>query len=276
MVKVRFKHYREYLDQRILVNDTVMGLLAGSKLSEQLLSLSEGSTALLGDMYPGIQDINRFNLPVAKAREVLDDAENLLVILAVPQILALHEDLMIDMLGILGSSGQPSAAQMHEKFEEETGLSFPSEELALFHLIRLARNEHIHNGGVARPHFAQQISELPQEADDTWTEITDESFPVYKAGDPVILNNAFLVGTLAVTRRLASIANKHLAQVIPVPRWADLVVHEWSLGERKGNKNQQWRSIRGLAKRFYAAINIPENELEAAFERYLEYKTGSV
>src|SRR5699024_5380348 len=266
---IRFKHYRDYLSQRAVINDTVMGLLAGSKLSEQLLSLSEGSTALLGDIYPGIQDINRFNLPVAKAREVLDDAENLLIILAVPQILALHEDLMLEMLGISGSSQQTSAAQMHETFEEKTGRRFPSEELALFHLLRLARNEHIHNGGVTRAHFAQEISKLPSEADDTWTQITGEPFPVYKTGRLVSLNVPFLIGTLAVTSRLASIANTHLSHAIPVPRWADLVVQEWSLEKRKGNKNQQLRSIRGLARNFYSDIQITESELVAAFTRHL-------
>lgn len=276
MGKVHFKHYRDYLEQISLVNDTVMGLLAGSKLSEQLLSLSEGSTALLGDIYPGIQDINRFNLPVAKARDVLDDAENLLVILAVPQILALHESLMLDILGILGSNARPSAAQMHETFEDKTGLSFPSEELALFHLLRLARNEHIHNGGVTRAYFAKERRKLPSKANDTWIQITGESFPVYKTGDRVILNVPFLIGTLAVTRRLTSIANRHLSQVIPVPHWADLVVQEWSLERRTGNEQQQMRRIRGIARRFYSAIEISDSELEAAVARYFEEKTGSV
>ena len=276
MEKVHFKHYRDYLEQRSVVNDTVMGLLAGTKLSEQLLSLSEGSTALLGDIYPGIQDINRFNLPVAKARDILDDAENLLVVLAVPQILALHESLMLDILGILGSNARTSAAQMHETFEDKTGLSFPSEELALFHLLRLARNEHIHNGGVTRAHFAKAIRQLNSESDATWKSITGEPFPVYKTGDRVILNVPFLIGTLAVTRRLASIANRHLSQAISVPHWADLVVREWSLERRKGNEQQQLRRINGIARRFYSAIEIPKSELEAAFARYLEDKTGSV
>lgn len=276
MTEVMFKHYRDYIQQRIVVNDAVMGLLAGSKLSEQMLSLSEGSKRRLMDIYPAIPHIERFNLPVAKARTVLDDAENLLVALAVPQILALHESLMVDMLSLLniGSSRlQPS--NMHEIFEDETGLKFLPEELEMFHLIRLVRNMHIHNAGRAKSNLVEQREKLSSDAARNWEDTTGEFFPTYKVGELVTLSVAFLVGTLAITKRLATMANEHLQQVVPTSGWAELVSQEWKQEWKNGNKIQQLQRFRGIARHFYSVVKIPNQELEAAFESAFKSMQGT-
>lgn len=101
MKEVKYRQYRDYLQQRISTNDTMMGLLVGSKLASQTLTLTTGSRLRLKDIFPKVPHIERLNLTTEKAQDVLDNAEHLLGVLAVPQIMALHEDLMVGMLGLL-------------------------------------------------------------------------------------------------------------------------------------------------------------------------------
>lgn len=275
MPEIKYKQYRDYLQQRISTNDTMMGLLAGSKLASQTLTLTAGSSLRLKDIFPKVPHIARFNLTTEKAQSVLSNAEHLLGVLAVPQIMALHEDLMTGMLGLLEQnvpgSTRPNeritAANLHNKFEVATGTTFTPESFELFDLIRMARNEHIHNGGVVRQAFASAIAACAPTTLQIWEGITGEHFPSYKAADRVELGLPELIGTLALTKRLASEANEGLQRILAPSIWADLAAVDWKSSWVPGNDRQQARRIQGLARKYYSAVNISTSELTAAMQR---------
>lgn len=275
MAEVKYKQYRDYLSQRIATNDTVMGLLAGSKLASQALAITSGSELLLKDIFPQVPYIERFNLRTGKARDILEDAENLLVVLAVPQIMALHEDLITGMLDLLersvpGStnpSQRQNAENMHAKFEGAASTSFTSPTLALFQLVRMARNEHIHNGGVVGEYFAAEIAACDLASLQLWGDITGESFPAYQKGDKVELRLPALIGTLAITKRLATEANEGLQQSLSNTVWADLVAEDWKSPWIPGNERQQKKRILGIARMYYAAANVTDADVIAAQQR---------
>src|SRR6476620_2603363 len=98
MTEMKYQEYRRYLGQRQAVNSAIMGLLAGSKLAANTLSLMEGSSIVLGDAFPRVQHIGRFNLKSDAARQILEDAEAHLGSMALPYILAIHEDLQGNVL----------------------------------------------------------------------------------------------------------------------------------------------------------------------------------
>lgn len=98
---VHYLEYREWQRQRVQTNDTMIGLLAGSKLASQTLMLTAGSKLLMSDIFPDIEHVRRIILTTGKAREVLEDAEQLLGILAVRRVMALQEDLMVGRLELL-------------------------------------------------------------------------------------------------------------------------------------------------------------------------------
>ncbi len=253
----------------------MMGLLAGSKLASQTLKLTAGSQLLLSDIFPSVPHIRRFNLTTEKAQGVLDNAEDLLGILAVPQVMALQEDVMTGMLDLLEQniaglgniSTGARTVNIHEKFQDATRTSFTPESLELFHLVRKARNTHIHNGGRASQTLVDAISATNIVTLRTWENITKTPFPVYQVGDPVHLGLSELIGILALTKRLAEEANEILQRVLPASVWADLAVEHWLKTRKPGNSEQQFKQLLGLAKMNYMAVSLSEADLRAAQSR---------
>lgn len=275
MAIIHYLAYREHQRQRIQTNDTMMGLLAGSKLASQTLMLTSGSKLLMSDIFPRVEHVRRFNLTTDKAREVLENAEDLLGILAVPQVMALQEDLMVGMLALLQSNltglgdilQGAKAANVHERFSSATGESFTPESLSLFHLVRKARNTHIHSGGKADRALVNAIQATDAPTLEVWNSVTKTNFPAYSVGDRVELGLSELIGILAVTKRLSEEANTILQVTLPKSAWADIAVDDWLQSRKPGDENQQNKQLRGLAKFQYGPLNLSEEDLEAAKAR---------
>ncbi|WP_157411551.1 hypothetical protein [Actinoplanes rectilineatus] len=276
MAIVKYAQWRDYGQQRIQTNDTVMGLLAGSKLAAQTLNLTAGSTLTLSQIFPKVEHIARFNLRADRARQVLEEAEILLGILAVPQILALHEDLFQGMSSMLVTEGLMTVGQasgiktanMHERIQGVIpGAQFTPESLELFHLVRVARNTHIHSGGRADQTLINRIQSVPQGAFEVWDRITGEPFPPYSVGDPVRMGLHELLGILAITKRLAEEANGFLQSALPVSRWADMLVADWIQQRRPGNRAQMIKSALGLSRVNFGAIRFAASDIEDAMIR---------
>lgn len=276
MATVRYEQWRDHERQRVQTNDTVMGLLAGSKLAAQTLGLTAGSSLTLSDIFPRVEHIQRFNLRADRAREVLDDAEDLLGILAVPQILALHEDLLRGMGELLVLEGRMpasvasglKAANVHESIEASISPArFTRESVELFHLTRVARNTYIHSGGRANATLLTRSAGLSSAAHTLWRDITNESVPTYALGDTVRLGLTELIAALAVTKRLAEEANVMLQSAVARPRWADMLVAEWLPARKPGNRSQWIRKLRGLGRMNYAPLGLSDGDLDAALIR---------
>lgn len=251
-----------------------MGLLAGSRLASQTLILTEGSKLLLSDIFPNVEYIQRFNLTTESARQILDNADNLLGILAVPQILALQEDLlsgMIDLLEQYDTGGRKVKSRqmfsIHEEFEKFTGILFTPEHLYLFHFIRLARNTHIHSAGKCNKALSDKTSQVTKEARKYWEDVTKAPFPSYKIGEDVKLGVPEMIGILAITHRLSQEANEGLQEFLPESAWVNLAIDDWSQLKRPGDLNQQIRSLKGFTKHNYKAVNIDMNNLEIAYRK---------
>ena len=151
MSVIRYPHYRDYSAQRIEANKAVMAFLAGSQLARHALTLTQGSQRLLPEVFPNIPHISRFNLRSDLAMEVLTDAEAHLGAMAIPYLLAIHEDYITS--GVLDLLTQESRitrkavkdarlADMHELVDEatgDTGSTFAPEFLSIFHLLHVTR-----------------------------------------------------------------------------------------------------------------------------------------
>jgi hypothetical protein len=274
---VKYAHWREHEIQRVQTNDTVMGLLAGSKLAAQVLNLTAGSTLALSQIFPSVEHIERFNLRAERARQVLEEAENLLGILAVPQIIALHEDLFQGMSQLLVAEGLMTteqaesikAANMHSVFESAAAppRRFTPVSVELFHLIRVARNAHVHSGGRANSALLNRVQNVSTNALSAWRRITGESFSQYSPGAYVRLGLVELIGTLAVTQRLAEEANVMLQSAIPTSRWADMLIEDWAPNRKPGNRKQWLRKILGLARMNYGPVGFVAQDIEEALDR---------
>ena len=278
MTVARYPQYRDHERQRIQTNDTMMGLLAGSKLASQTLRLTEGSGLVLSQIFSRVEHIERFNLRTDKAREILDDAENLLGILAVPQVIGLQEDLLKGMLLLLATtpaeikqSEDVKAAFVHDRFESVAGPTFTAESVELFHLVRVARNTHIHAGGRADTKLINRYKKTSPEALAVWEHITGGSLPEYSKHDNVKLGLLELIGILALSKRLSEEANVALQSALPATAWCDLVVEDWLATKRTGNEKQVLRQLLGFARHGYAVLGLSDDDLLQAMDRARQY-----
>ncbi|NUU06772.1 hypothetical protein [Leifsonia sp. C5G2] len=275
MPVVAYREYRAYERQRIETNNAMMGLLAGSKLASQLLVLTDGASRPLSEIFPSIEHIERFNLRSDLARSVLDDAEDLLGILPVPQVLALHEHLFRSMLEVAAPGNSRlldnlGTSNIHERFAETVSAVFPSEALELFHYLRVARNSHIHTGGFTTKSLATRSAGLSRDAEALWNTVAGSPLRRYQVGDRVRIGISELTGALALTKRLAEVANVGLQGFLSRDQWADLLVEDWASEVRQGDITQKLRSLKGFAKMHgYRELSLTQEVLRSALERHL-------
>ncbi|MGV1009493.1 MAG: hypothetical protein ACOYBY_12895 [Dermatophilaceae bacterium] len=81
-------------------------LLVGSRLAAHTLSLTAGSTATLGQLFPAVDHIERFDMRSDVARDFLNNADHHIASVAVPYALATHEDFVKEMLALLKAEGR--------------------------------------------------------------------------------------------------------------------------------------------------------------------------
>lgn len=272
MRTVSYLSYRIHEHQRIQTNDTMMGLLVGSKLAAATLELTAGSAVTLSKMFPRVEHIRRFDHLTDKARAVLSDAEPLLGTMAVPFVMGLHEDLIVGMLKLINAEPNmrvpnlrnAKANNMHSMFEQASGVNFPGELTELFHLIRTMRNTHIHNGGRANAALQNQASGLSVHATATWKQITGEAAPLFSIGNEVRLGLPELIGCLAVTKRLAEAANVVLQTALRRQTWLGMLKADWTASvPPKGNPQQRLKNLTGYARVYYAPLSFTKAEIQA-------------
>lgn len=154
--EILFRKYRDYVANRIEVNNAMMALLAGSRLAAHTLSLTAGSTTTLAQVFPAVEHIERFNLRSDSARQLLADADQHIASVAIPYALATHEEFVLDMLEFLKAESrslmthgkQIKAWNMHSVLFETCGYAEPAEWMETFHVLREVRNSIIHAGGL--------------------------------------------------------------------------------------------------------------------------------
>ncbi|MFC8247478.1 hypothetical protein [Streptomyces chartreusis] len=274
---VHFPEYRAYEQDRIRASDAMMALLAGSRLAENTLRLTDGSTRLLPEIFPAVPHIRRMNLTTASARTLLANAEQHLSAMAVPYALAIHEDFVQTCFGLLIKAGQmttreasdTNASSMHRAFEQKVGRQLPRESLEQFHLIRKMRNAVIHAGGKPNQGLVNASNNLSSSALAQWMKVAGEH-PATRItlGVPVTFSHGELILTLAVTKRLAQEMNFSLRDSLPHAVWADVALEDFATEHPQLNHiSQRKRKLTGFIRTYYQALNLTEAEVASAIQR---------
>lgn len=267
---VQFPRHRLYDIQRVEANDAVMGLLAGSKLAESVLRLTEGSSHRLAELFPKVPHVNRLNLKTEHATHILSTAENHLGGLAIPYMLSIHEDYMAGLCEMLDAEGKKGHVKlkdvgpvnMHEWVEHACGSNFNAETLELFHLLRLTRNAQIHNGGrVHRALAAYMTKDLSAHARTIWERVAGIAFPTYSLDEELALSVFQLVGTFAISKRLAEEANDIVHMALSRETWLKICIDDWADFGKSGNPSQRLRHAKGFARMTYGSLSFTENEI---------------
>jgi hypothetical protein len=270
---VRYAEFRRLEAQRQEANNAIMALLAGSKLAINTLNLTEGAVVTLAEVFPSIPHIKRFNLQPNVARDLLEDAEQHLAIMAIPYVLALHEAYIKHCAALLrdesfmGKSAWDSlnAKTMHATFSNAAAQSFTPTASEAFELIRMWRNCHIHSGGMVNDECVAARAALSPEADAEWTRMTGVEVPNSRLGNRVQLGEPELRGTLAVTNILMREANHMLQLRLPSTRWARMAVTEFvEQSPLPAFSSDRLKALKALIKRYYSAVALRDAEIMSA------------
>ncbi|MFE6678590.1 hypothetical protein [Streptomyces sp. NPDC057729] len=277
MTIVHFPEYRAYDQERVRASDAMMALLAGSRLAENTLRLTDGSTRLLPEIFPAVPHIRRMNLTTANARSLLSQAERHLGAMAVPYALAIHEDYVKTCFGLLLKDGQigtaeirgADASSMHRLFEQKVGKQLPGDSIEQYHLIRRMRNAVIHAGGKPKQGLVTAANSLSPRALAQWVKVAGESPATrVKLGVPVTFSHGELVLALAVTKRISQEMNFALRGSLSRNTWADVALEDFTAEHpRLVHIAQRKRKLVGFLRSYYQALNLTEAEATAAMQR---------
>jgi hypothetical protein len=270
---VRFLAYRQHEAARVEASNAMMAFLAGANMSAHLLQLTSGSKHLLGEVFPQVPHIGRFNLTSDAARAILLDAESHLGGMAVPYALAIHEDFLRTCLDLLRRAGlctgrdtRPSMKEIHGKIEQATGQPFDAVSMAQFQVMRCLRNAIVHaNGRAGTELFAEFLPRWTPEVERGWVKIAKRSPLELTDDERVDLRHGELILTLAVTRKLARQANAMLVTALPRDLWINLLIEDGvASGKVDGNHTRRERDLRSLARLHYEPIAFTRAEISIA------------
>jgi hypothetical protein len=274
---IQFPEFRLYEKMRKEVNDSIMGLMAGAGLASHLLHPMVKADVPLATIFPEINEVARFNLSIAQAQLILENSGTHVARMALPYLLALHEDLLGACLHLLAKEKlitlkkalSTSASRAHTVIEVATGQKFPVDSLAQFHVLREMRNCLVHKGGIADARLVETVNDLSRGAVAGWKKQTAKTPRNLKEGDSVCISTGEIVLALAVTKKLARCANTIAADSLSRTTWVDVAledIQEFGPGI-PANKDERFRKVQGYVRHYYSAAGITQQDLEAGLIR---------
>ena len=272
MPEVKFAAYRQYLEQRQLVNSAVMALLAGSQLAMHTLQLTQGSERTMSEIFPRVPHIERFNLKTETATTLLDDAEAHLSAMAIPYIIAIQESLFETFESMLVASGATvprkkgsitSPVWIVKRYWESIGQTLDKPSWLIFEMLIELRHDITHRAGDVGTKLMDKVKALTPEAISLWERMAGKPFPTFVLDDKHVLDHADMVVCLAVVKFLAKEGNEIMQDCYQRSRWlADFVQDVATVQGLSGNLLQKTRGSRSFARLNYAPLAFTTKEIE--------------
>lgn len=260
-----------------------MALLSGSRLAAHTLQLTVGSAATLGQLFPAVQHIGRFNLRSDEARALLQNADAHVASVAIPYALATHEAFVVEMTDLIKNTGTTlitggkaiKAWNMHTVFFGSCGWPEPLDVMEVFHVLREARNCVIHDRGRISPNLKLAVSAMGGVARIEWERLNQGEPPeALDQGDGrLALNAAHIFSSFAIAKKLGREINAALASHLSPANWAEMAVNDFAASTTRTRNSSQWRrAVLGHVREYYAQSGANEPDVEAA-ARALGYWT---
>lgn len=260
-VKIRYPAFRRFNEARIDANNSMVGMLVGSRLSGHMLKAHSGARVLLPEIYPEVQGVDLLNRTVEDAQLQLERSEGHLATMALPFLQAVFED-------FAESSADHLAARDHVKspsersqglpgtlrfIERASGSFFSEEHRELFAFLRRVRNSIIHDGSRALPALDRLWATLPAPARQRWIGVTGRAY--LSGGDAqgkILFQAPELILALAVTKQMAAEICGHLFQALVDPDWAEIILDDYTNNVRALTRRSTLvRELRSFARREY-------------------------
>ena len=288
---VQFSIYRRYNEARQIANNAMVSLLAGSALGAHTLKLTAGSDHLLPEIFPAVPHIKRFNLRPALAAEVLDSAGPHLATVTVPYAIAIHEDFVTQCIEWMRDTfafplpaavpttvapiekwGDIRAANMHEALACMASGAFThgaAVDLELFHLYRIIRNCHIHDGGKVSSALRKWVRGMGHDARDRCHTLTKREADSLIASDRAEYSLLDVFAIFAVIKELGRGVNSLMQTGLSLMQWAQACVDDYCRETARPPKSDVWgRGLVGYAHNRYQAVALtPQALFQAAADK---------
>lgn len=278
---VEFPAFRRYEATRQEANNALMAMLAGSQLAAHTLQLTSGSQQLLPDIFPGVAEIQYFRLRTDEASQLLADVGHHLGAVAVPYVLALHEDFVMTTHELLRAHGYLTRApgkhaddtrnpvrawNMHEALALTVGAFSPNtiaaDQLEIFHLLREMRNCQIHAGGRISPSLHRHVAGMSGASTSEWARWARRTPQATLGGGAVHFTKFDIFTVLANAKRLGREVNSLLATSLSAKAWAEIAVKDYASNSSKAARSDAWaRSLIGHVRLLYAAVNLTDRQV---------------
>ena len=273
--KYHYPEYSEFDQRRIEANNAIVGLLAGSRLATNALQLSQGSQVPLSEMFPAVTHVERFNLVVEDARNILLDAERHLANLAIPYAQSLQEDHLQRTIKVLQDHGldlshpegaptnRLNASNLHEIFfhtcdvhvgRATSDVDSRSSMLEIFHLLRRIRNANTHSGGRVSSSIQNDMDSLSEDALSHWKKINQGKTPQDIQGNDgkISLTAEHIFTEFSVIKQLGRLAQRSFIEVMPEEYFAKVSIEHLVRSTSKQKNSDGWkRSLERLTKRLF-------------------------
>ncbi|WP_413102484.1 hypothetical protein [Streptomyces sp. Inha503] len=281
MSELLYPDYRNYVETRVVVNNAVTALLAGSRLAGHTLQLTEGSQRTLAELFPAVEHITRFNLRSDVARSLLNNADHHLASVALPYALATHEDFVMSSIDLLKNEGitiqtggkRIKAWNMHTVLFDSAQHPHPTDWLESFDLLREIRNCTAHAGGKAQARLTDHIAAMGTDSIGGWQRLNRQHPNDVVQDGTVRLIAEHIFTAFAVTKHLGREINTALTAALSKTSWARIAVEDYQSTTTKVKNSSSWRrGLVGYARVNYGQAKLTESELEQA-ARTLNYWT---
>jgi hypothetical protein len=243
--------------------------------------LTEGSTRLLPEIFPGVDHVSYFNLRTDAATQLLVDTGHHLGAVAVPYALAVHEDFVMTVLEMLATFGyqrrapgsnddlgrnRVTAWNMHEAVWMTLGCPAPTGEqghaLEHFHVLREMRNTQIHAGGHHDQRLRDVVNGLSAPASDRWRRLARRDASDVIATEQIRFTTFDIFTVFATTKAMGRAINLLLRDHLPPDRWAALCVEDYAAISSHPPASDRWmRGLLGHAAMNYSTGSLDEGAL---------------
>lgn len=195
--------------------------------------------------------------------------------MAVPYVLALHEDFMRTTLALLAANQRCKAeaarvnlVDQHRTFEAATGRSYPLDLMSYITVLRLMRNAVIHTGGMVTPVLAKEVARWDSSQEAGWMRLAKRSPRILQVGDRIDFGQGEMILALAVTKRLDRETNLGLQAALSRECWATMVVEDLLADDPSVlKKPDARRKVQGFARHNYRPLKLTEAELTAEVDK---------
>lgn len=263
---VSFPAYRLHEDGRVEANDAMVALLVGARLSNHMLSLMEGSSSYLTEVFPQLPGVTRLHVTIPRARSLLENSERHLALMAIPYSVSIHEDYLnrcVDMMCV-AKGDPPSGVSFHKRklrniytTLEELGLPAVSVgDGHLFELVRRIRNQIVHEGTLVGDVLGHYQSEPG--IGQAWRVLAKRDLNKSEDGQYLRIEASELFGCLAILKKLADQLNVSLQSTLNPNAWVTIAVGAFLQEMKPGNPNQMARRLLGYVRHNYGALALPE------------------